>query len=177
MRGFFPGRFQPFHEGHYAFVEQIAAEVDEVVVGIGSAQASHTGRNPFTAGERVSMIHGALSALDATTYVIPIEDVDRYALWPTHVQALSPRFEAVYTNNPLVARVCREADLDVRAVDPIERDRYRGTTIRRRMVDGEPWRDRVPDATVEVVEAVEGLERLREVVEHDREAVGSRDAG
>lgn len=43
MRGLFPGRFQPFHRGHRRFVERIAEEADEVIVGIGSVQASHTG--------------------------------------------------------------------------------------------------------------------------------------
>lgn len=171
MRGFLPGRFQPFHRGHRQFVERIAADVDEVVVGIGSAQASHTGRNPFTAGERVSMIHRSLDELDTTTYVIPIVDLDRYAVWPAHVQALCPGFETVYTNNPLVERVCREADLDVRGVDLIDRDRYRGTDVRRRMVDDDPWHDRVPDATVDLVEEIDGVERLRRVVEHDRHVV------
>lgn len=173
MRALFPGRFQPFHRGHRQFVERVAEEADEVIVGVGSAQASHAGRNPFTAGERVSMIHRALAEVDATTYAIPIEDVDRYALWPAHVRALCPPFEAIYTNNPLVGRVCREAGLDVRGVELIERDRFRGTEIRRRMVDGDPWRDRVPDEVVDVIEEVDGAGRLREVTQHDAHSVGT----
>jgi nicotinamide-nucleotide adenylyltransferase len=165
MRGLFPGRFQPFHRGHRQFVEQIATDVDEIIVGIGSAQASHTGRNPFTAGERISMVRRALEDVDATAYAIPIEDVDRYALWPAHVTALCPPFEAVYTNNPIVDRVCSENDFDVESVELIDRERYRGTEIRRRMVEGRPWRDLVPDATVD------GVARLQEVVEHDQHDV------
>jgi len=172
MRGLLPGRFQPFHRGHRQFVERIVEDVEEVVVGIGSAQASHAGRNPFTAGERVSMVHRALEDLDATTYAIPIEDVNRHSLWPAHVRSLCPRFGVVYTNNPLVRRVCEEAGLTVRGVELIDRDRYRGTEIRRRMVDGEPWRDLAPDATVDVVEEVDGVARLRDIVEHDQHAVG-----
>lgn len=171
MRGFYPGRFQPFHGGHRRFVQRMAEEVDEVVVGIGSAQASHTGRNPFTAGERVSMIHRALADLGTTTYVVPIEDVGRYALWPAHVRALCPPFEAIYTNNPVVERVCREDGIEVRGVELIDRERYRGTDVRRRMVDGDPWRDRVPQATVDVIEEVDGVERLRSIVDHDQHTV------
>jgi nicotinamide-nucleotide adenylyltransferase len=52
MRGFYIGRFQPYHNGHQHMVEEIIEEVDELVLGIGSADASHTVRNPFTAGER-----------------------------------------------------------------------------------------------------------------------------
>lgn len=171
MRGLFPGRFQPFHGGHRRFVERIAEEVDEVIVGVGSAQASHAGRNPFTAGERVTMIHRALEEVDATTYAIPIVDLGRYALWPHHVQSLCPPFETVYSNNPLVRRVCTENGYEVSEVELIERDVYRGTDIRRAMVDGEPWRDRVPDAVADVIDEVDGVERLRAVVEHDQHDV------
>ncbi|PSP77096.1 nicotinamide-nucleotide adenylyltransferase [Halobacteriales archaeon QS_1_68_20] len=176
MRGFYPGRFQPFHGGHRRFVERIADEVDEVVVGVGSAQASHTGRNPFTAGERVTMAHRALADLETTTYVVSIEDVGQHALWPAHVRTQCPRFEVVYTNNPMVERVCEEDGLDVSGVELIDRDRYNGTDVRRRMVEGDTWRDRVPEATVDVVEEVDGVKRLRRVVEHGQHSVdGSGD--
>ena len=171
MRGLFPGRFQPFHHGHRETVERIAEDVEEVVVGVGSAQASHTGRNPFTAGERVSMVHGALESVAATTYAIPLPDTDRYALWPAHVRALCPPFEAVYTNNPIVGRVCREADLAVREVELFDRDRYRGTAVRRRMVEGERWRHLLPDPVVGVLEEIDGADRLRAIVEHDQHDV------
>lgn len=172
MRGLFPGRFQPFHRGHRQFVEAVAEEVAEVIVGVGSAQASHAGRNPFTAGERVTMVHRALEDLDATTYAIPIVDLDRHALWPHHVQTLCPPFETVYSNNPLVRRVCAENGYDVGAVELFERERYRGTDIREAMVAGDPWRDRVPDPVEAVVDEIDGVERLRAVVEHDQHDVG-----
>jgi len=81
MRGFYIGRFQPFHDGHRYMAEEIAGEVDELVLGIGSAGDSHTTRNPFTAGERVMMVTKAVEDLDVTTYVVPIEDLDRNAVW------------------------------------------------------------------------------------------------
>jgi len=59
-RGFLIGRFQPFHNGHVQLVEKIATEVDELVIGIGSAGDSHSERNPFTAGERIRMVTDAL---------------------------------------------------------------------------------------------------------------------
>lgn len=164
----FPGRFQPFHRGHRAFVDLMAEAVDEVVVGIGSAQASHTGRNPFTAGERLEMVHRTLADRSVPTYVVPIEDLDRYAVWPAHVEALCPPFEVVYSNNPLVRRVCREHGLEVRGVELVERDRFRGAEIRRRMVRERPWRELVPDPVVSVVESVDGVRRLRRVTREGR---------
>ncbi len=60
MRGLLIGRFQPFHKGHLYVIGKIAEEVDEIIIGIGSAQKSHCLDNPFTAGERLMMIKKAL---------------------------------------------------------------------------------------------------------------------
>ncbi len=46
------GRFQPFHNGHLEVVKTISKKCDRMIIGIGSAQLSHTFENPFTAGER-----------------------------------------------------------------------------------------------------------------------------
>ena len=42
MRGLLVGRMQPVHEGHLEVIKRILEEVDEVIIGIGSAQLSHT---------------------------------------------------------------------------------------------------------------------------------------
>lgn len=83
-------------------VEEIASEVDELVLGIGSAGDSHSPRNPFTAGERIMMVDKAVSNFDITTYAVPIEDLDRNSVWVSHVQSMSPTFDVAYSNNPLV---------------------------------------------------------------------------
>ena len=49
-RGFYIGRFQPYHNGHQAVLERVASSVDEIIIGVGSAQLSHELENPFTAG-------------------------------------------------------------------------------------------------------------------------------
>ena len=84
-RGFYIGRFQPYHNGHQTVLERVAKAVDEIVIGVGSAQLSHELENPFTAGERVLMITRSLATLGRPIYVIPIEDIQRNALWVSHV--------------------------------------------------------------------------------------------
>ena len=166
-RGFLVGRFQPFHHGHRQLVEEVATEVDELVVGIGSADASHTVRNPFTAGERTMMITGVLTDVDVRHYVVPLEDIDRNAVWVSHVESMCPPIDIVYSNNPLVMRLFEEANYEVRDPQLVDRGRLRGTTIRERIVGSEPWQDRVPDAVVETMEEVDGLARLREIAATD----------
>ncbi|MDR0980270.1 MAG: adenylyltransferase/cytidyltransferase family protein, partial [Methanocalculaceae archaeon] len=80
-RGLYVGRFQPYHNGHRSVIERIADEVDELIIGIGSAEISHDLRHPFTAGERVLMISRALKDIKIPVYIIPLEDVKRNALW------------------------------------------------------------------------------------------------
>ncbi|MFP4632594.1 MAG: nicotinamide-nucleotide adenylyltransferase [Halobacteriales archaeon] len=167
MRGFYVGRFQPFHEGHMWAVERIVEDVDEVVVAVGSAQDSHTKENPFTAGERISMITKSIEGVDATFYVIPVEDVNRNSLWTAQIRSICPPFEVVYSNNPLVARLFEEEGVEVRRNHLFERERYSGTRIREKMLEGGDWRSLVPDAVEQVVDEVDGVERLREVVGDD----------
>ena len=63
-RGLFVGRFQPIHKGHVKAIEDILRKVDELVIVIGSAQYSHRADNPFTVGERITMIRKALGRED-----------------------------------------------------------------------------------------------------------------
>jgi len=162
-RGFYIGRFQPFHLGHHTVITEIAGKVDELVIGIGSAQLSHTGENPFTSGERIMMISRSLENLDLHYYVIPINDLYQNALWVAHVRSLTPPFSDVYSNNPLVSRLFQESGYEVNYSPMYNREEYSGTEIRRRMLAGEQWEKLVPDEVVEVIKEIKGVERLKAV--------------
>ncbi|WP_330631136.1 nicotinamide-nucleotide adenylyltransferase [Halocatena halophila] len=167
MRGFFIGRFQPFHAGHQSLVETIATEVDELVLGIGSADQSHTRHDPFTPGERIMMITKSLEPLDLTTYAVPIEDLNRNAVWVSHVQSMTPEFDVAYSNNPLVVRLFEEAGVEVRSTPMIRREQFEGSAVRERMSRGDRWEHLVPDPAVGVIEEIGGVERLQQVSESD----------
>jgi len=167
MRGFYIGRFQPYHDGHHHMVAEIAEQVDELVLGIGSAGDSHTRRNPFTAGERVMMITKSVAEFDLPTYVVPIEDLERNSVWVSHVQSMSPAFDIAFSNNPLVIRLFEEAGVEVRQSPMYNRDVLEGTEVRDRMIAGDDWERLVPDAVVEVVEETGGLERIQRVSDSD----------
>jgi len=167
MRGFYIGRFQRFHDGHRYMAEEIAGAVDELVLGIGSAGDSHTTRNPFTAGERVMMVTKAVEDLDVTTYVVPIEDLDRNAVWVSHVRSMTPRFDVAYSNNPLVVRLFEEAGVEVRGSPMFRRDVLEGAELRERMIHGRGWTDLVPTTVVDVIEEIDGVERIRRIAETD----------
>ncbi|HDN66098.1 MAG TPA: nicotinamide-nucleotide adenylyltransferase [Methanosarcinales archaeon] len=173
-RAFYIGRFQPYHIGHHTVLESIAGEVDEIIVGIGSAQRSHELENPFTAGERVVMISRSLKDLDIDCYVIPIEDIQRNAVWVSHVRSMAPHFDLAYTNNPLVFRLFEEAGVQVERSPMHQRDVYSGTIIRKRMLSGEGWAHLVPRAVAETIDDIGGIERIREIARDDV-GLGSED--
>ncbi len=170
MRGLLIGRFQPFHKGHVYVIKEILKEVDEVVIGIGSAQLSHSLENPFTAGERVLMISKSLteSGIKNKKYIIPISDVNNNSLWVSHLHSITPPFSAIYTGNALVKRLFHEEGLEVKSPPMFNRSEYSGTEIRSRMLEGEKWEHLVPRAVIDVVKEVKGIERIKELAKTDK---------
>jgi len=167
MRAFFIGRFQPYHLGHHQVLKDILDEVDELIIGIGSAQESHTIENPFTAGERILMISNALKEYRDRIYIIPLEDIYRNSLWVSHVVSMVPPFDVVYSNNPLVVRLFREAGYKVKRTRMINRMEFQGTEIRKRMLSGEDWQGLVPKEVAKVIVEIGGIERIKEIADKD----------
>jgi nicotinamide-nucleotide adenylyltransferase len=174
-RGLFIGRFQPFHLGHLEAVRKLAQQHDELILGIGSANVSHTATNPFTAGERLEMIRGALKDAQVTHVVpIPIPDVGRNAVWVSHVKSLVPRFRVAHTNNPLPARLFREAGHQVAPVPFFERAKFEATSIRADIAKGgDHWRTLVPGAVAKLIADVDGPRRIAELLHSDGRVEGS----
>ena len=163
--GLIIGRLQPFHKGHFEVIKTIAEDCDAIVVGIGSAELSHTFDNPFTAGERHLMISRALTEEGLKNfYLVPIVDINRYSIWVSHVVALVPPFNVIYSNNSLTRRLFMEAGYEVRHSPLFNQELYSGTEIRRRMVDGEEWEHLVPSGVEEVINEIDGLSRVRDLV-------------
>lgn len=162
------GRFQPFHNGHMEMIRKVFEECDHVTIGIGSAQYSHTDKDPFTAGERYQMIAEALRSEGYTNYyIVPIEDLNRYAVWVAQVVSMCPPFGIVYSNNPYTRRLFVEAGYRVRNSPLYNRSEYSGTEVRRRIREGEEWEHLVPDAVVKVIRDMNGVSRIVELGETD----------
>jgi nicotinamide-nucleotide adenylyltransferase len=172
MRALIVGRYQPFHKGHIYMVSEITNSFDELIVGIGSAQYSHTIENPFTSGERVLMITRALERFvkekEIKFYINPIEDVNRNSIWVSHIESIVPPFDVAYTNNPLSKRLFEERGYEVRSLPLYNRELYSGTKIRELIVKGGKWRELVPAEVVEVIDEIGGVERMRAIAMDDK---------
>ena len=80
MKALFIGRFQPFHNGHAEQIRLISKKYEEIIIGIGSVQRSHTIENPFTAAERTAMIKEFLKDEGIKNYQI-FEIRDLNIIW------------------------------------------------------------------------------------------------
>ncbi len=170
-RAVFVGRFQPFHKGHLGALQDILEKVDEVIIVVGSAQYSHSLDNPFTTGERITMIRRALEneGIKPTRYwIVPVPDAHVHMVWVAQVVGYTPKFDVVYTNEPLTRRLFTEAIFKVEPVPFHKRRVYSATEIRRRMLKGENWEDLVPNSVVEFIKKIDGVERVQDLSETDR---------
>ncbi|MDD4247570.1 MAG: adenylyltransferase/cytidyltransferase family protein [Methanosarcina sp.] len=126
-RGFFIGRFQPFHFGHLSVVRYALEHDDELIVAIGSTDKSFTTKDPFTASERFEMILAALA---------PYRDRVIVTIAPS---------------NPLVQALFERDGYNVISLKPIE-SRGSGTQIRQLMIErNDAWKNLVPRNVVEYI--------------------------
>jgi len=166
----FVGRFQPFHFGHLHAIKKILEESEELLIVVGSAQMSHEPDNPFTAGERLEMIGKTLAASDVPMekyMLIPIPDAPTHRVWVSQVESQTPRFNVVYTNQPLTRRLLIEANYEVKGIDFYMRNKYEATEIRRRILSGEDWESLVPAEVYRYLQEIDGEGRIRDLAKLD----------
>ncbi|MBX5327859.1 nicotinamide-nucleotide adenylyltransferase [Candidatus Bathyarchaeota archaeon A05DMB-5] len=170
-RGLYVGRFQPFHLGHLGAIRDILEEVEELVVVIGSAQYSHNLNNPFTAGERLTMIRRALeeAKIDCSrVWIVPVPDVHLHMMWVSAVEGYTPKFDVVYSNESLTKRLFMEAGYNVKPIRFHERKLYSSTEVRERMLRDESWEKLVPRSVAAFIREIDGINRLRDLTKSDK---------
>ncbi|RLF16445.1 MAG: nicotinamide-nucleotide adenylyltransferase [Thermoprotei archaeon] len=170
VRALFIGKYQPFHLGHLKALKWILERCEEVIVGVGSAQYSHQLDNVFTVGERIEMIRRVLAkeGLLNRCLIVPIPDIGQHALWVSVVLQYCPKFDVVYTNEPLTRRLFLEAGFRVEEIPKFNREVYDATRIRRLMIEGGDWESYVPDEVASFIKEIGGVERIRDLTRSDK---------
>jgi len=170
MRGLMMGRFQPFHLGHLDLVTQILDECDEVIIAITSSQFNYLEKDPFTAGERIEMIHNSLkdTSLDLNKiFVVSLENQFNIATWASYLKSALPIFDKVYSGNDYVLMLLYDSGIN--AVKPafLDRTRFNATKIRRMIIMDENWKDLVPNAVYDLLTKINAKNRLTVISQTD----------
>lgn len=164
------GRFQPFHLGHLDLVKKILAENDEIIIAVTSSQFNYLVKDPFTAGERVEMIHHALKDdhVDMSKcFIIPIENQFNIATWSAYLKSILPKFDRVYSGNDYVHMLLADSGIDVIKPKFLDRGKYNATSIRKMMVQDNDWQRLVPKAVAKIIEKINGVNRLKVISKSD----------
>lgn len=156
MRGLFIGRFQPFHNGHLAIVKQMERECDVLMIGVGSAQIQRIPDNPFSGGERITMIRKVMEAEGISDYEIyPIPDIHCYPEWPHYIHSMLPSFDRVYARSSVVKKLMGNIDVELVDIEAFNRDIWKGTLVREKMYDGVEWKHLVPPSVADYIEGLD----------------------
>ncbi|MFH1066219.1 MAG: nicotinamide-nucleotide adenylyltransferase [Nanoarchaeota archaeon] len=159
-RGLFIGRFQPFHNGHLSTLKQMEKECDEIIIAVGSAQYAFYKENPMTAGERIEAITKALKKeIKKPFYVVPVEDINCYPNYVSHVESLVPKFNVIYTGNSIVAELFAAKNHEVKGVPSAVS--ICATDIRKAIGKEEQWKHLVPEEVHEFIANKKIDERIR----------------
>jgi nicotinamide-nucleotide adenylyltransferase len=155
----FIGRFQPFHKGHLEIIKQILKKNDRIIIVVGSAEKNYISSNPLTAGERYQIIEESLkeALIPAEKYaIIPVRNVNNYALWVNHINVYVPPYERLYTGSKIV-KACYEGKYSKKdrecKVGPeiVQVKRLFGissTKIRQAIMQKKSWEKMLPPAAV-----------------------------
>ncbi|MHA1990452.1 MAG: nicotinamide-nucleotide adenylyltransferase [Candidatus Hodarchaeales archaeon] len=173
-RALYIGRFNPPHKGHLEALKYIfnINEIDSVIIGIGSAQESHSVKNPLTGGERFELVNTMMKShteFESKQYhIVPLLDMNNNNLYVSHVLSICPKFDMVFSNNPLVQLLFKKAKLTVNEIPLIRRQNYSGTIIRNHIINEEPWEDFVPKEIIEFVKDFTIVQRLKILSKTDK---------
>jgi nicotinamide-nucleotide adenylyltransferase len=147
-------RWKPVHLGHAAVLRGLLASAPRVLLGIGSSNRYDV-RSPFTAAETRDMIRLVIGEAPGVT-ILDVPDLGDGPRWRGMVADIFGALDAFVTDNPYVASLMRERYRVMRTVEfvaPEDRVAIDGTTVRRAMAKGEDWRELVPSAVAEYIEA------------------------
>jgi nicotinamide-nucleotide adenylyltransferase len=149
----FPGRFQPFHNGHLMVVQGMMKVSDNVVVVVCDGKRNGD-EDPFTIDQRRDMVGAALLAadiMDATIAVVKDDESDE--AWAHHVldAAGNPADATVWSGNDNVRAIFEAKGMATKKIVPVPG--IVGAEIRQMIKDKNPaWRSKVPAGAMDVIE-------------------------
>jgi nicotinamide-nucleotide adenylyltransferase len=118
-----------------------------------------TPENPFTAEERESMIKKSLNIKIPYSFkrIPDFDDDEKWVKWI----ASKIGFDVVMTNSENERKIFSKAGFNVVEIPFFDRDTYSATEVRRRILAGEDFMHLLPKGTLEVIEEIDGINRIK----------------
>ena len=91
-----------------------------------------------------------------------------HMLWVSALEGYTPKFNVVFSNEPLTQRLFKEAGYAVKNIPFFDRKEYMSTVVREKMLKDDSWTELVPKAVAEFIEEIDGVNRLRDLARTDR---------
>lgn len=158
----FVGRFQPFHKGHLDVVKQILEDNERIIIAIGSAEKNFLPDNPLTASERFQLIEESLKEekIPAERFcIIPVRNVNNYAIWVNHINIYIPPYNKVYTGSEIVKACYFHKNgpdiIELKRILPIS-----ATKVRTAILKNKKWENLVPNAAVKLLKQWDIAKRI-----------------
>lgn len=158
----FPGRFQPFHNGHLLVIQGMVKAVgNPIIVVCDPLKPDASGDDMFTLDERREMISAALLSadiMDAT--IVTCKDAGNDADWVKYVLDAAEKHTDVvmWSGKEEVRAAFEAAGISTKKIVPVPG--IDGALLREQMRSGNgEWRKKIPAGALDVVEEV--LEKRR----------------
>ncbi len=158
-KGFFIGRFQPFHLGHKYALEFVEPHVDELIIGIGSSNEAGTPLNPLDTAARMEIIKEGLkdTKIDMRKVrFIEVPDFNNDEDWFNYIKGRHSDIEVVFSGNQWVQDIFKSKGMDVVVPPELRRDELSGTNVRLLINDNEKWEHLVPARAVDTLKRHRG---------------------
>lgn len=101
-------------------------------------------------------------------WIVPVPDVHLHMLWVSAVEGYTPKFNIVYSNEPLTRRLFTEAGYKVSELPLFDRKVYNSTLVREKMLKDESWTTLIPKAVASFIREIDGVNRLRDLARTDK---------
>ena len=174
MDGLLVGRFQPFHLGHLHALRFALSQVDRLWLGLGSSNRPIGRNDPFSAPERKEMILSSVGGpIRERISIYPIPDLDDHARWVEMIDGIVPKFQTVFSNDPMTARLYSKRPVRVVPIPFLNRGDLSGTNVRNLLVAAPPsaatasadhgWERLVPEGTRDFLIRSGARERLKDL--------------
>jgi cytidyltransferase-like protein len=170
-RGMIHGRFQPFHNGHLAYLSGAAARCRTLFVGITNPDRLRTRpeaddplrhlpeSNPFTYTERLLMVSAAADEAGVGPVIVIPFPVTEPDLWDDYVPPGTVQYLRIFSpwGGAKLERF-RALGHAAEVLDAPEGKAVSGDEVRRAMRNGADWRRLVPPAVARVIDTLPAID-------------------